>query len=257
MMGSQRRNGTTWMLPFLTSHRGFARLLSNKFPCRCSPTCNGRTALDCSNGYEPSGSRDCLSCRYIKQPGWVCTCENSLMPWRIPGASKCRNWVRLRVIFLLTLALSKSTMRLMANCSSWASLVLAKQRYPWRTLLGDIGAAGKSGTSCLSARKPLKPGHAANDVESSSRSDRLEMRLFLPNLSGTAQAHGTNPWRKRPPDPSSFGRHLGKFPGLFPANAVVSRRNTARADECAQSGWMGYRAIEMGTPDRQGSGMSS
>src|SRR5512138_2898838 len=67
----------------------------------------------------------------------------------------------------------------------------------------------------LSARNPIDPCETSNQIESSSRSDVLQMRLLLPDRAGTTQTHNADALRDGALNPRPLGVDLGKLLGLF------------------------------------------
>lgn len=61
----------------------------------------------------------------------------------------------------------------------------------------------------------IEPCHAANEIESSSRGDVLQMRLLLPDIMGTTHPHDPDSLRDGPLNTRSRGLDLLKFLGLF------------------------------------------
>jgi hypothetical protein len=67
----------------------------------------------------------------------------------------------------------------------------------------------------LSAREPVKPCHAANQIESGGSREMLQMRSLQPNITRPAQTHHSNALGDGPLKADSSGINLGKFLGLF------------------------------------------
>src|SRR5437016_1841015 len=88
-------------------------------------------------------------------------------------------------------------------------------RYRWRTLLSNIIEASKMRTPSLSTRKTVKPCQTANDIESGSRSDMLQVCFLLSNITRATQTHSANPLGNRPLNAGSFAINLLEFLRLF------------------------------------------